>query len=83
MEHILDNDEAYAIVYRLLDALPSGSYLAMSDPIGGKVMAEAIPALERERHAPNHCPQPPGVCALLRRLGTAGARRGLSFAVAA
>ncbi|HEU0089082.1 MAG TPA: SAM-dependent methyltransferase [Pseudonocardiaceae bacterium] len=45
MEHVLDNEEAYAIVHRLLDALPSGSYLVMSDPttdIGGKVMAEAI-----------------------------------------
>ncbi len=45
MEHILDNVEAYTIVDRLLDALPSGSYLVMSDPttdIGGEVMAEAI-----------------------------------------
>jgi hypothetical protein len=45
MEHILDDDEAYAIVNRLLDALPSGSYLMMSDPtteIGGEVMVEAI-----------------------------------------
>ncbi|MGH3785476.1 MAG: SAM-dependent methyltransferase [Pseudonocardiaceae bacterium] len=45
VEHILDNDEAYAIVGRLLDALPAGSYLMMSDPttdIGGEVMAEAI-----------------------------------------
>jgi hypothetical protein len=45
MEHILDDDEAYAIVNRLLDALPSGSYLVMADPttdIGGEVMVEAI-----------------------------------------
>ncbi|MGH3904340.1 MAG: SAM-dependent methyltransferase [Pseudonocardiaceae bacterium] len=30
MEHIMDTDEAYAIVHRLLDALPSGSYLVLS-----------------------------------------------------
>ncbi len=54
VEHILDNDEAYAIVHRLLDALPSGSYLVMSDPttdIGGEVMAEAI-RLWNENAAP-------------------------------
>ena len=45
MEHILNNNEAYAIVNRLLDALPSSSYLVMSDPtteIGGEVMVQAI-----------------------------------------
>lgn len=45
MEHIVNNDEAYAITQRLLTALPPGSYLVMSDPtteIGGEVMAEAI-----------------------------------------
>lgn len=45
MEHIVDNDEAYAIVNRLLDALPSGSYLVLGDPaaeIGSEAMAEAI-----------------------------------------
>ncbi|MFG2250787.1 SAM-dependent methyltransferase [Spirillospora sp. NPDC048823] len=31
LEFITDDDEAYAIVRRLLDALPSGSYLAMYD----------------------------------------------------
>ena len=29
--HITDDDEAYAIVHRLLDALPSGSYLSLND----------------------------------------------------
>ncbi|MGH3823611.1 MAG: SAM-dependent methyltransferase [Pseudonocardiaceae bacterium] len=45
MEHIMDDDEAYAIVNRLLDALPSGSYLVLSDPttdIGGEAMRESI-----------------------------------------
>jgi SAM-dependent methyltransferase len=32
MEHIADDDEAYAIVNRLLDALAPGSYLVLSDP---------------------------------------------------
>ncbi|MGH9217635.1 MAG: SAM-dependent methyltransferase, partial [Acidimicrobiales bacterium] len=45
VEHITDNREAYAIVNRLLDALPSGSYLAMYDATtetGGEAMKEAI-----------------------------------------
>jgi hypothetical protein len=29
--HITDDTEAYAIVNRLIDALPSGSYLALND----------------------------------------------------
>ena len=43
--HILDTDEAHAIVNRLLDALPSGSYLVLCDPtaeVRGEVMEEAI-----------------------------------------
>jgi len=32
MEHILDSEEPYAIVKRLLDALCPGSYLVLSDP---------------------------------------------------
>jgi S-adenosyl methyltransferase len=45
MEHIADDDEAYAIVNRLPDALPSGSYLVLSDAttdIGGQAMQESI-----------------------------------------
>ncbi|MGH3978322.1 MAG: SAM-dependent methyltransferase [Pseudonocardiaceae bacterium] len=45
VEHITDDDEAYAIVNRLLDALPSGSYLVLADPtaeVGGEVVLEAI-----------------------------------------
>jgi hypothetical protein len=30
--HILDHDEAYATVDRLLKAVPSGSYFAITDP---------------------------------------------------
>ncbi|HEV8176856.1 MAG TPA: SAM-dependent methyltransferase, partial [Gemmatimonadales bacterium] len=44
-EHILDTDEAYAIVNQLLDALPSGSYLVLCDPtteVDREVMLRAI-----------------------------------------
>jgi len=34
--HVLDHDEAQGIVTRLLDAVPSGSYLAISDPTPGE-----------------------------------------------
>jgi hypothetical protein len=45
VEHILDTDEAYAIVHQLLAALPSGSYLVLCDPtteVHREVMLEAI-----------------------------------------
>ncbi|MGH4015513.1 MAG: SAM-dependent methyltransferase [Pseudonocardiaceae bacterium] len=42
VEHIMDNDEAYAIVNRLLDALPSGSYLTICDPIKDGVDGAAM-----------------------------------------
>jgi hypothetical protein len=45
MEHIADDEEARAIVNRLLDPLPSGSFLVLSDPttdIGGEAMRESI-----------------------------------------
>lgn len=32
MWHIVDDEEARAIVDRLVDAVPSGSYLALADP---------------------------------------------------
>jgi trans-aconitate methyltransferase len=36
--HILDDDEAIAIVDQLLDAVPSGSYLAITDPTHSESM---------------------------------------------
>ena len=45
VNHIIDTDEAYAIVNRLLDALPSGSYLVMTHPttdIRGEVVLEIV-----------------------------------------
>jgi hypothetical protein len=43
--HVMDNDEAYAIVNRLMQAMPSGSYLALNHPtleVTGEKMATAI-----------------------------------------
>ena len=43
--HVLDNDEAYGIISRLTQALPSGSYLALNHPtleVTGEKMATAI-----------------------------------------
>ncbi|MGH3687000.1 MAG: SAM-dependent methyltransferase [Pseudonocardiaceae bacterium] len=45
MEHILDTNEAYAIVNQLVDELPSGSYLVLCDPtteVRPEVMREAV-----------------------------------------
>ncbi|MGH3903963.1 MAG: SAM-dependent methyltransferase [Pseudonocardiaceae bacterium] len=45
INHIMDIDDAYAIVNRLLDALPSGSYLALAHPtkdINPEAMLEAM-----------------------------------------
>jgi hypothetical protein len=43
--HVMDNDEAYAIINRLMQAMPSGSYLALNHPtleVTGEKMATAI-----------------------------------------
>jgi O-methyltransferase involved in polyketide biosynthesis len=43
--HIIDNDEAHAIVNRLLDAVPSGSYLAIThttNVVTGEKMTQAV-----------------------------------------
>jgi O-methyltransferase involved in polyketide biosynthesis len=45
MEHILDTNEALAILNQLLDTLPSGSYLVLCDPtteVRPEVMREAV-----------------------------------------
>jgi O-methyltransferase involved in polyketide biosynthesis len=45
LNFIVDDDEAHAIVNRLLDAVPSGSYLAVAHPtkeVHGEVMEEAV-----------------------------------------
>jgi len=43
--HVLDNDEAYSIISRLMGPMPSGSYLAINHPtleVTGEKMATAI-----------------------------------------
>ncbi|MGH3799156.1 MAG: SAM-dependent methyltransferase [Pseudonocardiaceae bacterium] len=42
MEHVMDLDEAYSIVNRLLDPMPSGSYLALCDPTTDGVHGEEV-----------------------------------------
>lgn len=45
LNHIMDSDEPYMIVKRLVDALPSGSYLAVTHPITdirGDVMEKTV-----------------------------------------
>jgi hypothetical protein len=45
LNFIMDDDEARAIVHRLLDAVPSGSYLVIAHPtneVHGDVMEEAV-----------------------------------------
>ncbi|MGH3775642.1 MAG: SAM-dependent methyltransferase [Pseudonocardiaceae bacterium] len=55
LNFITDNDEAHAIVNRLLAALPSGSYLVISHPtfeIDGEAMKEAMQLWNRSGAAP-------------------------------
>jgi hypothetical protein len=43
--HVMDNDEAYGIINRLMGVMPSGSYLALNHPtleVTGEKMATAI-----------------------------------------
>jgi len=45
LNHIVDDDEAHGIVNRLVDAVPSGSYLVIGHPtkeVHGEAMAEAM-----------------------------------------
>ena len=73
---------------RLVDALPSGSYLALCDGVN-VITGEALDrrpqdGLQRERRAPPYTPaQPRGVRRLLRRAGAGRAGRGVRPAVAA
>jgi hypothetical protein len=54
LNHIVDDDEAHGIVDRLVDAVPSGSYLVVGHPakeFHGEAMAEAM-RLWNERGEP-------------------------------
>jgi hypothetical protein len=48
MANVVDDDEAYAIVRALADAVPSGSYLALNDGTASPARAEA---LRRNEHS--------------------------------
>jgi len=55
MGNVVDDDQAYAIVRRLLDALPSGSYLALNDGtsvIHGSAREDAIQVWDDKGGAP-------------------------------
>jgi O-methyltransferase involved in polyketide biosynthesis len=58
--HIGDDDEARSIVRRLLDALPSGSYLALNDGTNviSKAFAEAQEGYNRSGAIPYHLRSP-------------------------
>ncbi|WP_241835464.1 SAM-dependent methyltransferase [Pseudofrankia asymbiotica] len=52
MANVIDDDEAYAIVGKLVDALPSGSYLALNDGTESPERSEAVRRNERIGAAP-------------------------------
>jgi hypothetical protein len=55
LNFITDTDEAHAIVDRLLDALPSGSYLVISHPtaeVDGEAMRESMRLWNRQGGTP-------------------------------
>jgi O-methyltransferase involved in polyketide biosynthesis len=60
MGHIGDYDEAQSIIKRLLDALPSGSYLALNDGTNviSKAFAEAQEGYNRSGAVPYHLRSP-------------------------
>ncbi len=55
VNHIMDTDEAHTVVNRLLDALPSGSYLALSHPTA-EVHGEAVEESMRHWNASGAAP---------------------------
>jgi S-adenosyl methyltransferase len=55
MNYVIDNTEAHSIVKRLLDALPSGSYLALSHPTA-EVHTEAIETAIEQYNASGAAP---------------------------
>jgi hypothetical protein len=55
LNHIVDDDEAHGIVDRLVDAVPSGSYLVVGHPtreVHGEAMAEAMRLWNERRGTP-------------------------------
>ncbi|MBB6171311.1 hypothetical protein HNR23_001371 [Nocardiopsis mwathae] len=71
LNFILDDDEAHAIVDRLLDAVPAGSYLAIAHPtaeVGGARTEEAIRRLNETSATPQKLRSPRELAAFMRRL---------------
>ncbi|MBL7499108.1 SAM-dependent methyltransferase [Frankia sp. CNm7] len=52
MANVIDDDEAYGIVRKLVEAVPSGSYLALNDGTASPARAEAIRANEHTGNTP-------------------------------
>lgn len=68
MGNVADLDEAYAIVRRLRDALPSGSYLVFKDgtyAVMGEDRAEAVHGLHEHEKFPYHMRTPEQVARFL------------------
>ncbi|CAM3772883.1 SAM-dependent methyltransferase [Nocardiopsis rhodophaea] len=71
LNFILDDDEAHAIVDRLLDAVPAGSYLALAHPtaeVGGVKTEEAIQKLNETSATPQKLRSPRELARFMRRL---------------
>ena len=83
--HIADDDEARSIVKRLLDALPSGSYLTICDGTNDLYEAgvEAQRLYNESGAAPYRLRSARADRRVLRGPGAGGARRGVVPAVAA
>ncbi|MGH3847129.1 MAG: SAM-dependent methyltransferase, partial [Pseudonocardiaceae bacterium] len=84
--HVMDNDEAHAIVSRLVQAMPSGSYLALNHPaleVTGEKMATAIRYWNEYGTPPGTHRTPGELARVLRRHGPGRARRGLDHTPAA
>ena len=85
LHHIPDFDEARSIVTRLMEAVPSGSYLVIShstNVIYGADLGRGCGALEQVRQTARHPPQPRADRSVLRWPGSAGARRRVDPPVA-
>jgi hypothetical protein len=85
LNFIIDDDEARAIVHRLLDPVPSGSYLAIAHPtkeVHGDAMEEAVRRWNEDGSFQLTLRSRQELAGFFDRLETAGARRGLVFAVA-
>jgi len=69
--HVLDDDEAYSIIGRLLDPLAPGSYLAIAHPtleVTGEKMAEAIRYWNQYGKPPGRHRTPPQLARFFDRL---------------